>query len=226
MRPAQQRPVSQTYAAPAARPQPQPIYPAIPPEMQNMQPDVVDQVGRSDELDRVGKERTKKAPLPKLFIAIVAVSFIALALGFIDNSQNGTVYTALAGLFALLMVVMLFVRKDILRKIALGTAVVTATACAALVFSYRGFESSTVKAEAMFIEEAKRLQNQSPTKQLTKEQQSHLDAMQFKLEAQQAGVNSNSLIVYGKYGFAILAFAGIAVYLTRPKVKEAFQPID
>jgi hypothetical protein len=124
------------------------------------------------------------------------------------------------------MVAIFIFRKEILRKVALGMAITTVTACAALVLSYRGFESSTVKAEALFVEEAKKLQNQSPTKQLTKDQQAHLDAMQFKLEAQQAGVNRNSLLVYGKYGATILAFAAIAVYLTRPKVREAFQPID
>lgn len=166
------------------------------------------------------QQTKEKAKFPKGLFILLAFGVAGLILGLIDKSQHSTIFNIVLAL-DLLAAAVLFVRKEFLHKAALGLAVATVTVSAALALSYRGLTSNTVKAEALFIEEAKKLQNQSPTKQLTHEQQQHLDAMQLQLEAQQQAVGENSALVYGKYGGTIVAYALVALYLTRPKVKEA-----
>jgi hypothetical protein len=173
---------------------------------------------------RPARPEVKEKPgLPKGVFALLLFGIGGLAIGILDKSQHNMIFNIIVALDLLLAFGLLFVRKEVVRKAATGLATVTIIASAALVLAYAGLASSTVNAESAFIAEAKKLQNQSPTKQLTDEQQQHLDAMQLQLEAQQKAVGENSTLVYGKYGVTVALYALVALYLTRPKVKEAFQ---
>jgi hypothetical protein len=166
-------------------------------------------------------ESAKKTGLPKGVIAVIVIAAAGLGVGLIDKSQHNMLFTTVLA-FDLLLAVGLFVRKEIVHKAAVGFAIATVTVSAALALGYRGVVDNSVNAEALFIAEAQKLQNQSPTKQLTHQQQQHLDAMQLQLEAQKNAVGENSTLVYGKYGATVVLYALVALYLTRPKVKEAF----
>ena len=213
-----------TPAAPAFRPAaPSIAQPQAPAFTRPAQPDPLDQIGRVSLDTFDPKAQSKKSTFPKGLIAIGVVSLVGLAVGFVDKTQNSLIYTIVLGFDVLLAIDLLVRRQEPVRKVAMGLAIATVTVSAALVLGYRGLIDNTANAETLFIAEAKKLQNQSPTKQLTDEQQQHLDAMQLQLEAQQNSVGENSTLVYGKYGVSIVVFAGVALYLTRPKVKEAFE---
>jgi len=185
---------------------------------------VLDNTNWTKALDLNDSRKQAKGSLPKGIFAIMLVSLVGLVAGLLDKSQNSPIFTIVLGV-DVLVAAGLFVRKEVVRKFALGLAIITVTMSTAMVLSYRGLADNAVAAEALFVAEAKKLQNQSPTKQLTHDQQQHLDAMQLKLEAQKMGVGKNSPIIYGKYGATIVLFAAVAVYLTRSKVKEAFAPV-
>lgn len=179
--------------------------------------------GFSMSLDFQAKATKKKRPIAALIILALGIG--GLTFGLIDKSQHSVVFNVVVALNLLAAFGLLFFRKEPVRKAASVLAIATVTVSAALALGYRGLADSTVKAEAMFISEAKKLQNQSPTKQLTHEQQQHLDAMQLKLQAQQEAIGENSSLVYAKYGSAIAAYSIVALYLTRPKVKQAFASV-
>ncbi len=186
---------------------------------------------QSDVIDRVASATLElpqpviKKPIPKTLIILVVVGLMGLVAGLLVKSQNSLVYTVILGL-DLVVAAALFLRLELARKAALGMALVTVTMSAALLLSYLGLANNTVHAQAKFVAEAKKLQNQSPTKQLTHDQQEQLDSMQLKLEAQQEGVGKHTMLVYSKYGATILLYALVTVYLLRPKIKEAFQPAE
>jgi hypothetical protein len=234
-KPTQPQPQVQQSAHPAFRQTPRPTtstapaqdFSALRPAQPQTQPVQLD-----DSLDlnldhstfrRPDRSQPVKAQsgYPKGIFALVALGIVALVVGLIDKSQHNMVFNTLVAIDALLAAG-LFIRKELVRKAAMGLAIATVTISAALVLSYRGLTDNTVKAEALFVAEAKKLQNQSPTKQLTHEQQQHLDAMQLKLEAQQSALGKSSALVYGKYGAMVALYSLVAIYLTRPKVKEAF----
>lgn len=170
------------------------------------------------------KPQAQKSSFPKGIFAVVLVSVLALVAGVLTKSQGNTIFTAVLGL-NLVIALGLFLRKEPIRRAATFAALFVVMAGATLTLTYWGHVDNTVKAEKLFVTEAKKLQNQSPTKQLTHEQQQHLDAMQLSLQAKQDGVAKNSTLIYGKYGVTMVMFALIAFYLTRTKVKEAFAPV-
>jgi hypothetical protein len=189
---------------------------------QTPQPERPIEVNRSEFTRPVRPQVVEKPGLPKGVFALILIGLAGLAIGFIDKSQHNMIFNVIVALDLLLAFGLFILRREFVHKAAMGFAMVTVIASAALVLGYMGLANSTVNAETAFIAEAKKLQGQSPTKQLTHEQQQHLDAMQLQLEAQQQAVGKDSTLVYGKYGATVVAYSLIALYLTRPKVKEAF----
>lgn len=171
----------------------------------------------------LSQNEKSKRKLPVGTIALITIGLAGLGIGLMDKSQNSMLFNVMLGLNAAIAFA-LFIRKEFIHKAAFGLAMITITASAALVLGYHGLISNTANAESLFIAEAKKLQNMSPTKQLTHEQQQHLDAMQFQLEAQKNAVGQNSTLVYAKYGGTIVAYGLAALYLSRPKVKAAYAP--
>ena len=225
----QQAPQYQPNLAPrqAPTPQSQNFNPAQSqaPTFSQPQPAFNDQI-RSNFPKPLRKNVAERPNLPKGVFALLALGIAGLAVGIMDKSQHNVVFNAFLGINVILVITLMFVRRDMVRKASLGFALATITASAALVLSYWSLTGSTVNAEAAFVAEAKKLQNMSPTKQLTHEQQQHLDAMQLQLEAQQAAVGKNSTLVYGKYGTTVVLYGLAALYLSRSKVKKAFQEVE
>jgi hypothetical protein len=161
----------------------------------------------------------KKQKIPKGVFVIAAISTVGFIASFFDNSQLGLFYTVLL-LADLLLVARLFLRLEMARKLLFWVAI--ATVVLNLLFGglFYMMVNRAEQLEQEFIAEAQRLNEINPQK--SKQDQDMLDNMQKEVEAAQNNLGDLANLVYLKVGITAVAYAGSAVYLTRPKVKEAF----
>lgn len=162
----------------------------------------------------------KKAAMPKGVFVIATITLIGFVASFFDSSQLSLVYTIII-LLDLLLVIGLFLRMEVARKFAFWLAVTTVILNALLAGVFYMSVDRANSMEQKFIAEAKRLQ--SINVQMTREQQEYLDNMQKDVESANDALGKSQPFVYGKLGATIVAYCGVALYLSRPKVKESFR---
>lgn len=162
----------------------------------------------------------KKQRLPRGVFAIAAVSAIGFGLSFFDGSTLGFIYT-IAMILDLLLIIGLFLRLEIARKLLLWLSITLAVLNVILGGAFFMLVNRANQFEQQFVAEAKRLNEINPQK--STQDQAKLDAMQKEVEDATKQLGNLANLFYIKVGVTAVAHTCIAIYLSRPKVKESFR---
>lgn len=199
---------------------PQNIAPAPAPANEPVADRDLESLRGGDLLSDKAKAVPRKKTVPKPIYAVPVIAGIGVGTSFLDGAQLSTVYAIIMAVIVLLSVGLLF-RIAAIRKVAVWTMFATAGICVLLSGLLYLQSSQADSKKESFTSEALRLNEINPQK--SKEDQEKLDTMQKDMEAAQEKVGNNQNLFYARSIASAVIFAGIGVYLTRPKVKEAFE---
>ena len=165
--------------------------------------------------------QAEKNPLPIGIYILAGVSFLAFVAGFIATQRNSTLYTLLM-FINLLLAIGLVLRLELARKVILWTSVISFVFLIASIFLLIGLQNKLATSKSNYDAAISRinLADASPT------QQQAIQKISDTLNTQEKQVGKLIAFDYVKLGLAAVEQVVIIVYVTRPKVKEAFHELE
>ena len=119
----------------------------------------------------------------------------------------------------LLLTIGLFLRLEAARKLLQWLSVFTVVLSVLLIVGFVMLIQRTNHAKQEFNAAIATLED----KNLTTAQDRQVEALKTSFENLEKQIGRSAVLVYVKYSATIVAYTGIAIYLSRPKVKAVFR---
>ncbi|MEI7674192.1 MAG: hypothetical protein WCI60_00435 [bacterium] len=163
----------------------------------------------------------QKVKVPIGIYLIAGYTLIGVVIGFIDTSQNSTFYTIVM-IIDLFLAIGLLMKLEIARKIILWLEAITLILIVGSFFLLIGLQqrSNTLKIKTNTV-----ISNLDQNK-LTSKQKQNLVKLQSSLAEADKLAEKTLTLAYFKLGATAVGTIVIIVYLTRPKVKDAFHELE
>ncbi|HTE22236.1 MAG TPA: hypothetical protein VK674_04315 [Candidatus Limnocylindria bacterium] len=161
----------------------------------------------------------EKKKLPVGVYVLTGFTLLSFLASFFDSSQTSVIYSV-AMLVSLLVAIGLVLRMEAARKFMTGYSVVLLVLTIVSIVLLVGLQQRIRQNKANYEAAVNRI-DQS---RLTSNQKQLLEAMSMTLAAQEKQAGKAISFTYFKLGSTALVSLATIVYLTRPKVREAFEP--
>lgn len=157
----------------------------------------------------------QKTRLPKGVYVIAGLILIGFTFSFFDTSQNSFLFSI--GLFMdLLLGIGLLLRMEAARKMLIIISAALLVLTTASAFLIVGFQSRMASQKAKF---------EAAVGRLNKENQVSLDEFRTHITAAERQLDRDLGLIYTKLALSGIFHIAVIIYLTRPRVKEAFAPL-
>lgn len=163
------------------------------------------------------RDQQGRPELPRGVKAVGVLLFIGAIISFLDSSQYSQ-WFVLGNTLVLVLAVGLFARSNVARWLVMG---LSSALVVLAILSLAAF----VQASARFnnaVDHYHQLIAGVQNEQFTPSQIQDLQTQDKEIKRLEKQVGKAKTMTYFKYGFMIVAYSGIVLYLHRPKIREAF----